>query len=303
METFGSWVASVTPFDERGQVDPGALRALVEFHVANGTNTLFFMGSTGEVNMLTEEERRLIVRETVKAAAGRIKIWCGATFPTTEKTVAFAQYAESEGADGLVFAAPAYTMPNQEMLKEFSRAAISSVKIPCGLYLNPARTGVMLEVASLKELKAACDNLVVIKEGHANVRHLEEVAFTLGDKVAVCGVDALSCSNAMASLTVGGRGLNNAVGNVLPRETAVWAKPWETMDDVLASRNMYEKLYPVLKALNSVVAPVCFKAAMRLYGLPVGGVRGPLQDLTGEPLKALEKTLEDFGAFDTYGRA
>lgn len=115
----GSCVAIPTPFNESGFIDWKGFEILIDHHVAHGTSSLLVMGSIGEVTLLSEIERREIVRRVSKYAKGKLPVFFGSTFPTTEETIKFSQYAETEGADGLVFNAPPYLLLPQESLAEY----------------------------------------------------------------------------------------------------------------------------------------------------------------------------------------
>lgn len=125
-------------------IDWIGFEVLIDYHADHGTSTLLVMGSAGEVTMLTVEERREIIKRVSKYAKGKIPVFFGATFPTTEETIKFSQYAEAEGADGLVYTAPPYLLPPQTALAEHLLACAKSVSIPVGVYNNPSRVGAFI---------------------------------------------------------------------------------------------------------------------------------------------------------------
>ena len=104
----GSFVALITPMNRDGTIDFEGFRTLIQFHAENGTSAILFMGSTGEVSMLSPEERHAIVRETMKMRAGNMHFYYGCTGTTTDTTIAYVKQAAAEGADGAIIAAPAY---------------------------------------------------------------------------------------------------------------------------------------------------------------------------------------------------
>ncbi|MDR1194377.1 MAG: dihydrodipicolinate synthase family protein [Peptococcaceae bacterium] len=299
----GSWVAIPTPFDSRNKVDFGGFRELVDFHVAHGTSMLFCMGSAGEVTMLTPEERYGIIPEMVKLCRGRIPVFFGSTMATTEATVKLAQYAEKEGADGLVFSAPYYLLPSAAAVNEFFLTAMSSVALPVGVYNNPSRTGVMLEPEMIAGFAERCPNFVVDKEAMPSVGHLCEVKRRLGDRVSLMCCDFPKYSILLPLMAMGGQGAANIGGNVIPEEMALMSKAWDSIDQVKACRDTYLKYYDLLKALYFFSNPVCIKAALRMMGLPAGGLRKPYQELGGDKLAELRRLMEELGVFAKYGKS
>lgn len=296
----GSWVAIPTPYDKNGNIDFGGFKTLIDFHIAHGTSELFVMGSAGEVTLLRPEERREIVREVVKLSKGRIPVFFGATFPTTADTVSFSQYAEKEGADGLIFTVPPYLLPPQTAVLEHMRTCMGSVSIPVGVYNNPTRTGVNLEPALIETLARELPNFVVDKEAMPNVEQLVEVKRRLGDRLHILCCDFPKYSIVLPTLAVGGNGTANIGGNVIPEEMALISRPWDSIDKVQECRSLYLKYFPLLQALYWFSNPIVIKAALKLMGLPSGGIRRPYPELEGEKLEELKKILSELGVLEKY---
>ena len=103
----GSFVAMITPFNRDGSVDYGGFRTLLDFQERNGTSAVLIMGSTGEVSMLSQEERHRIVEETIKFKTGGMQFYYGCTGNNTQTTIDYVQHAAANGADGTIIAAPA----------------------------------------------------------------------------------------------------------------------------------------------------------------------------------------------------
>ena len=104
----GSFVALITPMNTDGSVDFEGFRTLLNFQEQNGSSAVLIMGSTGEVSMLTPEERRQVISETIKMRTGKMEFWYGCTGPSTQQTIGYVEYASKEGADGAIIAAPPY---------------------------------------------------------------------------------------------------------------------------------------------------------------------------------------------------
>lgn len=297
----GSWVAIPTPFNEDMSIDFGGFDTLVEFHLHHGTDMLFCMGSAGETTLLTLEERQAILRHMVKCCKGRIPVYFGATMPTTKATVEFAKFAETEGADGLIFPTPNYLLPPQSAVRAFLLEAMQSVSIPVGVYNNPSRTGIMLEPETLEFLADECQNFVVDKEAMPSVGQLVEVHKRLGDRVNVMTCDFPKYSILLPNLSLGGSGAGNIGGNVIPEEMAKMSRPWTSFELMTECRALYFNYYDLMKALYWFSNPIVIKAALGLMGLPGGGLRAPYQALEGKKLVELKELLERYGVIEKYG--
>lgn len=299
----GSWVAIPTPFDSEGKIDFGGFKTLLDFHIKYGTKQLFVMGSAGEVTLLTPEERKEIVRQVVKMSKGRIPVFFGASFPTTDDTIKFSRFAESEDADGLVFTVPPYLLPPASAVFEHMKKCMSSVKIPVGIYNNPTRVAVNIDPDMIEALAKEVPNYVVHKEAMPRVEQLVEIHRRLGDRLHVLVCDFPSYSIVLPNLALGGHGNANIGGNVIPEEMALMSRPWDSLDKMEECRRLYFRYFPLLKALYWFSNPIVIKAALKLMGLPSGNLRKPYPDLEGAKLAELKEIMSSLGVLDKYGQA
>jgi len=298
----GSWVAIPTPFNENGSIDWEGFKVLIDHHVAYGTSALLVMGSAGEVTMLTVEERKKIVKNVTKYGKGKIPIFYGATFPTTDETIKFSQFAELEGADGLVYTVPPYLLPPQTALAEHLLACMKSVSIPVAIYNNPSRVGVYILPETIEMLANECPNFVADKEAMPNVQQLVEVKRRVGDKIHILCCDYPKYSIVLPTLAIGGHGLANIGGNVIPEEMAIISRPWDTIEKIEESRRLYFKYYPLLEALYWFSNPIVIKAALKILGLPSGRPRRPYPELEGEKLEQLKLLMTELGVIENYSQ-
>lgn len=298
----GSWVAIPTPYDSEGKIDFGGFKTLLDFHIKYGTKQLFVMGSAGEVTLLTLEERKEIIQQVVKMSNGRIPVFFGATFPTTTDTIKFSQFAEGEGADGLVFTVPPYLLPPAAAVLEHMHKCMSSVKIPVGIYNNPSRVGVNIEPEMIETLAKEIPNYVVQKEAMPRVEQLVEIRRRLGDRLHVLVCDYPAYSIVLPNLALGGHGNANIGGNVFPEEMALMSRPWDSLEKMEECRRLYFQYFPLLKALYWFSNPIVIKAALNLLGLPSGNLRKPYPDLGGEKLAELKGIMSDLGIFAKYSQ-
>jgi len=150
----GSMVALVTPF-KGGKIDKRALKKLIDFHVANGTDAIVPCGTTGESATLSHEEHTKVVEMTLEYVDGRIPVVAGTGSNSTEEAIQLTKHAERAGADAALLITPYYNKPTQEGLYQHFRAVAREVRIPIILYNVPARTSVNLlpeTICRLKEL-------------------------------------------------------------------------------------------------------------------------------------------------------
>jgi len=298
----GSWVAIPTPYGKDGKIDFGGFRTLIDRQIKYGTSMLFAMGSAGEVALLTAEERKAIVKELIKMTKGRIPVFFNASHTATADAVAFAKFAEAEGADGLIFTVPAYLLPPQAAVLEHMRACMTSVSISVGIYNNPTRTGVNLEPATIETLAHEIPNFIVDKEAMPSVEHLVEVKMRVGDKLNILCCDYPKYSIVLPTLAVGGNGTANIGGNIFPEEMATMSRPWDSFDKVEESRRLYFKYFPLLKALYWFSNPIVIKAALEILGLPSGGLRRPYPDLDEAKRQELREIMSGLGVIEKYGQ-
>ncbi|OQB47749.1 MAG: 4-hydroxy-tetrahydrodipicolinate synthase [Firmicutes bacterium ADurb.Bin153] len=296
----GSWVAMPTPFNADDSVDIGGIKVLIERQIKYGTSLLFVLGSCGEVTLLTQDEKKRIVREVIKMTKGRIPVFFNASAPSTSQSVDFARFCEAEGADGVIFTVPPYVLVPQSAAYEHLNTCMQSTKLPCGIYNNPSRIGVLIEPDTIAKLSANNPNFIVDKEAMPNVKQLVEVKRKCGDKVNILCCDYPNYSIVLPTLAVGGNGTANIGGNVIPEEMATISRYWDSYEKMVESRELYFRYFLLLSALYWFSNPIVVKAALRILGLPAGSLRKPYIDLTGQKYDDLASIMKDMGVYDKY---
>lgn len=297
----GSWVAMPTPFTEDNKIDFQGFETLINRQIKYGTSQLFILGSAGEVTLLTQEEKKTIVKEVISMTKGKIPVFFSAASFTTDMSVEFAQYCEKEGADGVIFTIPPYVLINQHAAHTHLDTCMSAVDIPCGIYNNPSRLGVQVMPETIKKLSDAHENFVVDKEAMPSVEQLVQVQRLCGGKVKIMCCDYPHYSIVIPTLGVGGTGTANIGGNIIPEEAAVYSRPWASMEIIEDCRREYFKWFPLLQELYTFSNPIVIKAALRVLGLPGGHLRKPYEEYTGQKLANLEKMMGEMGVIDKYG--
>jgi len=295
----GSFVALITPMNQDYSIDFGGFRTLIEFQRDNGSSGVLIMGSSGEVSMLTAEERHAIVRETMKQKKPGMAMWYGCTGPTTETTIAFLKQAAAEGADGAMIAAPAYICAANEDIVEYFLEVADASPIPIGIYNNPPRVKTDLTADEVLRI-AQHPNVQLLKESTGRVAQVAQIARAKPEMSLMC-----CCSPNLGLIvpimSLGGHGVANMTGNIIPREMAVISTPWRSFEDSQAFQAAYLRNLPMLHYAYSAINPVPMKSLMAAMGLPAGPLRKPQKALGGAALQRGLDAVHELGLIQSYG--
>ena len=295
----GSFVALITPMNADGSIDYEGFRSLLDWHAQNGTEAVLIMGSTGEVSMLTPEERREIIRRTMAMKTGDMLFYYGCTGNNTDTTIEYVRFAQAEGADGAIIAAPAYICADNAAIVDYVREVCDSVDLPVGFYNNPPRVKTDLHWTDILKL-AEHPNMVVLKESTTRVGQVAQVCAAKPDMAIMCCCSP-NLGLVVPMMALGGHGTANMTGNLIPQEMAVISKPWETGADAFNCREAWLTNLPMLHFAYSAINPVAVKTLMRAVGLPSGPLRRPLRPISGAALQAGFDAVRQLGLEDRYG--
>ena len=280
----GSGVAIVTPFDgEKTNYD--ALGELIEWHIANDTDSIIICGTTGEASTMPDEEHLAAIEYTVKKVNGRVPVIAGTGSNETRHAIELSQKAEALGADGLLQVTPYYNKTTQKGLVAHFTAIANSVKIPVILYNVPSRTGVNISIPALKEL-AKVENIVAIKEASGNISYTAQVAAEVPELYIYSGNDDMI----IPVMSLGGKGVISVLANVMPKETHDMCQAYLDGDNEKATKMQLEYL-DLVNALFIEVNPIPVKTALRLMGKNVGNLRLPLVDMADDTLAKLKESM------------
>ena len=271
----GSFVALITPMNSDGSVDLAGFRSLLDFHRQNHTKAILIMGSTGEVSMLTPEERRMIITETAKMPRGDMLLYFGCTGSNTQGTIDLVRYAKNEGGDGAIIAAPSYICADNESIVEYVLEICDAVDFPIGFYNNPPRVKTDLHWTDIQRISAH-PNMVVLKESTTRVGQVAQVCRADLDISVMCCCSP-NLGLVIPTMALGGHGTANMTGNIIPREMAVISKPWVSGEDAIACRSAWLRNLPMLLFAYAAVNRVSMKSLMAAVGLPAGPLRKPLR--------------------------
>ena len=281
----GSYVALPTPF-RKGEVDYGGLEQLIEWHVESGSDGLVLAGTTGEAATLSDSERIGVFQCAVGVARGRLPIIAGIGTNCTRTTVELARQATAAGVDGLLAVTPYYNKPSRRGLVLHFSALAECTDTPIILYNVPARTGVDMPVAAVRELGDAHANIVAIKEAKPDLDKVR--ALVANPKVAVlCGEDACIAD----FMGLGAVGVIGVVNNVAPAKVAKLVRAALPGGDHVVAARLVEELAPLCRDLFLESNPVPVKTALALMHKLREDVRLPLAPMEAETRAKLEATL------------
>ncbi|HET7396876.1 MAG TPA: 4-hydroxy-tetrahydrodipicolinate synthase [Gammaproteobacteria bacterium] len=271
----GSMVAIVTPMTEDGQVDLDALAGLVEWHVAEGTDAIVAVGTTGESATLEVPEHLRVIEHCVKTATGRIPVIAGTGSNNTAHAVEMTRRAEALGADAALLVAPYYNKPTQEGLYRHFKSIAEAVSFPIILYNVPSRTITDIQPETVVRL-AAVPNIVGIKEATGNLERAEAIRDGCGKGfLLISGDDA----TAMEFMLAGGRGVISVTANVAPRlmhEMCAAA----CAGDRPGAAHCNQQLVSLHRDLFVETSPIPVKWALAQMGRIPAGIRLPLTPLS-----------------------
>ncbi|MEM8664580.1 MAG: dihydrodipicolinate synthase family protein [Pseudomonadota bacterium] len=295
----GSFVALITPMNEDGSIDYEGFRTLIDWHAQNGTRALLIMGSTGEVSMLSPQERREIVVRTMAMKPAGIDMHYGCTGNNTATTIEYVRHAKAEGADGAIIAAPAYICGDNAAITDYAWEVLDSTDLAMGFYNNPPRVKTDLHWSDILRL-AKHENMVVLKESTTRVGQVAQVCAAKPDMAIMCCCSP-NLGLVIPTMALGGHGTANMTGNLIPQEMAVISKPWQSGEDAFACRAAWLDNLPMLHFAYSAINPVAVKSLMRAVGLPAGPLRKPLQPLSPEALQGGLDIVRKLGLDEKYG--
>ena len=280
----GSTVALVTPMHEDGSVDYPTLRKLIDWHVAEGTDCIGVVGTTGESPTVNVEEHCEIIRVSVEQAAGRVPIMAGCGANSTREAIELAKFARAVGADSQLQVVPYYNQPTQEgQYQHFKAIAEATGDLPMVLYNVPGRSVADMLHDTVLRL-AQVPGIIGIKEATGNIERAQWLIRDLPKNFAIYSGDD---PTAVALMLCGGHGNISVTANVAPRlmhELCVAA----LAGDIRRAMDIQFQLMPVHKNLFIEANPIPVKWAMARMGLCGPAMRLPMTGM----LQASEAPVE-----------
>ncbi len=286
----GSIVALVTPMLDDGAIDYPALRRLIDWHVAEGTDCIGVVGTTGESPTVSVEEHCEVIRVAVEQAAGRVPIMAGAGGNSTAEAIELSRFALKVGADCSLSVVPYYNKPSQEGIYRHFRAIAEAVDLPMVLYNVPGRTVADMQVATALRL-AQIPGVVGIKEATGDIAR---AAWLIKQAPANFSVFSGDDGTAVALMLLGGHGNVSVTANVAPRlmhELCAAA----IAGDVRRARELHLRLLPLHRDLFVEPSPAPTKWAMARLGLCGDALRLPITPLSPDGQAAVARALAEAG--------
>ncbi|HEY2926234.1 4-hydroxy-tetrahydrodipicolinate synthase [Piscinibacter sp.] len=286
----GSIVALITPMHEDGSVDYDALRRLIEWHIAEGTDCIGVVGTTGESPTVSVQEHCEIIRAAVEHAKGRVPIMAGAGGNSTHEAIELSRYAKKVGADCTLSVVPYYNKPSQEGMFQHFKAIAEAVDIPMVLYNVPGRTVAdMLPETALR--LAQLPGIVGIKEASGDI---ERAAWLIKHAPKGFSVYSGDDGTAVALMLLGGHGNVSVTANVAPRamhELCMAAIEGRARE----AAAIQFRLLSLHKSLFVEPSPAPTKWAMARLKLCGDALRLPITALTAAGQATVEQALRDAG--------
>jgi len=271
----GSLVAIVTPMHDDGSLDLERFRGLIDWHIAEGTDGLVVVGTTGESPTVDFDEHRLLIRTAVEHAAGRIPVIAGTGANSTQEAIELTAYARDAGADCCLSVVPYYNKPTQEGLYRHFKVCAEAVDIPQILYNVPGRTVADLSNETTLRL-AGVPNIVGIKDATGDIGRGADLLRRAPEGFAVYSGDDAS---EVALMLLGGHGAISVTANVAPGLMHEMCEA-AMAGDVARAREINNRLLPLHRDLFCEANPIPVKWAVARMGLMGGALRLPLTELT-----------------------
>lgn len=285
----GSLPALVTPFKD-GKVDLDALERLVEWHIAEGSDGLVAVGTTGESPTVSKDEHKDVIKRVVELVAGRIPVIAGTGSNATAQSLDMLQHAEAVGADAALVVTPYYNKPNQAGLLSHYQVLHDNSNLPIILYNIPGRCVIDILPETMAEM-ARWPRIIGVKDATDSMERVSQ-------QRALCGKAFIQLSAedaaALGFNAHGGRGCISVTANVAPRLCAEFQKA-SLAEDLELARDYQDRLLPLHSAVFLEPPAACVKYALSRLGHCREDVRLPLTPVTAETRRALDTAMESAG--------
>ncbi|MEY8256446.1 4-hydroxy-tetrahydrodipicolinate synthase [Erysipelotrichaceae bacterium 66-17] len=286
----GSIVALITPFHEDGSVNFEKLKELVEWHIANKTDGILVLGTTGESSTMTHEEDDSVVACVIETVNKRVPVIVGAGSNNTATMLKKSIDYEKMGADQLLLISPYYNKTNEEGMILHFKTVADAVHIPIILYNIPGRTGCSISEHAISVLSKH-PNIKGIKEASGNMSYAMNISRYLNDDfVMYSGNDDII----VPMLSLGSSGVISVLANILPKQTHELVKKY--LDgDTKGSLALQQQYLDLIHALFVEVNPIPVKEAMNQMGMNAGGYHLPLTEMSEDHKELMKQRLEEAG--------
>lgn len=287
----GAGVALITPMHEDGSVNYDKLAEVIEYQIANHTDSIIICGTTGEAATLSTEEHIEVIKFCIEQVKHRIPVIAGTGSNCTSSAIELSQEAQNAGADALLCVTPYYNKATQAGLVGHFKAVADSVKLPIILYNVPSRTGCNIKPETVAAICKEASNVVGIKEASGD---LSQVAMLMSIMDGRLDLYSGNDDQIVPIMSLGGKGVISVLSNVAPRQAHEIAADYLAGDVKSACRKQLEAI-ELIKALFCEVNPIPVKHAMNLIGMEVGPLRMPLSPMEPKNLETLKNAMKNYG--------
>ena len=286
----GAAIAIITPMNADGSINYDVLGSMIDYQIENGTDAIVICGTTGEASTMTDAEHLECIRFAVERTAKRVPVIAGTGSNDTAYAVKLSKEAEAVGADALLVVTPYYNKTTQKGLIAHFTAIADAVNIPLVLYNIPGRTGMNIEIATLKEL-AKHKNICAVKEASGNISYAAKLIAECGDMLDVySGNDDMI----VPLMSLGAKGVISVLSHVIPKETHMMTR--FCLDNNFSEATKLQiKYLDLINNLFIEVNPIPVKEAVNLMGVNAGPCRLPLCDMSEEHKAVLRASMEKHG--------
>jgi len=286
----GSLVAIVSPMRDDGSLDFEAYKRLIEWHIAEGSNGIVAVGTTGESPTVDHDEHCELIRVAVETVRGRVPVIAGTGGNSTTEAIELTAYAKGVGADATLQVVPYYNKPTQEGLYQHFRKVAETVDLPVILYNVPGRTVADLSTETTLRL-AQVPGIVGLKDATGDLARASDLLKRAPKSFAVySGND----DTALALMLLGGHGVISVTANVAPRLMGELCKA-ALAGDLSGARALNNRLLPLHLKLFVEPNPIPVKWALARMGRIPGGIRLPLVPLSEPNRPVVEGALRELG--------
>jgi 4-hydroxy-tetrahydrodipicolinate synthase len=287
----GSIVALVTPMHDDASVDYDALRRLIDWHIAEGTDCIGVVGTTGESPTVSMEENCEIIRVAVEHAKGRVPVMAGTGANSTAEAIELTRFAQQVGADCHLSVVPYYNKPTQEGIYRHFKAIAEAVDLPLVLYNVPGRSVADMHNDTVLRL-AQVPGVVGIKDATGNI---DRAAWLIKQAPKGFSIYSGDDPTAIALMLLGGHGNVSVTANVAPRAVHDLCAA-ALAGDARGAAEIHLRLLGLHKHLFTESNPIPVKWALARMGRCGGTLRLPLVPMSDACVPALEQALRDAGA-------
>ena len=287
----GSIPALVTPMTDDGSLDEAGFAAFVEWQIAEGSNGVVPVGTTGESPTLSHDEHKRVVELCVETVGGRVPVIAGAGSNNTAESIDLASFAEKAGADAILSVIPYYNKPNQKGLYAHYAAIARAVSLPIIIYNIPGRSVIEMTPDTMGRLAADFSNIVGVKDATAKVDRVSEQRIACGpDFVQLSGEDA----TALGFNAHGGHGCISVTANVAPRLCSDFQAACQR-GEYKTALELQDRLMPLHKALFIEPNPQGAKYALSRLGKLGNTLRSPLVPVESATERTIDAALRHAG--------